>query len=219
MSIKKLSASIALGLGLIGASSAFAASTVDLSVIGTIVPTSCVPTLGATTVSLGNISTSDLDPINETPLTPKTVTFRIECLAPAKFAVRGVDNEASSVLVNANENYGLGMSGTQKIGYYQLRFQGPSLQGDSSPVIGLTSTDLMSWAAAPVSGPSGGDGPLISHGTNYLGFGDGGTTAVKDIEQMQGTLEVRAFIAPTSGLTVTTDTPINGNATLEVIYL
>lgn len=36
---------------------------------------------------------------------------------------------------------------------------------------------------------------------------------------MTGTIEVKAYIAPTSGMTLTGEVPIRGNATINVMYL
>ncbi|MBR7512826.1 hypothetical protein KC219_21965, partial [Mycobacterium tuberculosis] len=45
------------------------------------------------------------------------------------------------------------------------------------------------------------------------------TTGPSPIEALQGVVHVVAKIMPTNGLTLTEDAPINGSATLNVIYL
>lgn len=219
MFAKKTINAASVGLGLMLSSTVFASSSIDLSVRGTIIPTSCVPTLSSDNIDLGNVSTADLQADATTQLRTRSVSVNVQCNAPAQFALRGIDNRAGSALIPDDTAFGLGLNGTEKIGYYSLRFLDTSLLGDGDPVIGLASTNKTTWAAAPLTGVEGGSGPAVSHGSNYLGFADSGTVAVKNIEQFQGTLELRPIIAPTDSLTVGSEIIIDGAATIEVTYL
>ena len=60
-------------------SPAFAASTVDLTVKGLIVPSACMPSLSANTVDVGRISVKDLNQDTRTQLTPATLQLGIDC--------------------------------------------------------------------------------------------------------------------------------------------
>lgn len=217
--IKKYALAASACLAVTLSSGASASSTVDLTITGRILPTSCTPVLSTSTVNLGNISISDLNLETPTPLTAATVAVTVSCDSPAQFALRGIDNNPGSAWKTDDTAFGMGLNGTEKIGYFNMRFLDTSLQGDGVTVIGLNSVDQVNWTAAPITDPEGGSGPAISHGENYLGFGDTGTLIVKPIERLQGTLEVRATIAPRDSLDTTTDITLDGSATIELTYL
>lgn len=222
MSMKKIAVSVILGMGVAATSGAFAASTADLSVIGTIVPSSCDITLSNNKVELGKISSSDLTADATTELQAKTLEVEVSCEAPAKFSLSAVDNTGDSAAVTADTAFGLGKtSNNEKFGHFSLRFNGTTLEGDSTSVIGLASTDKTTWAVAPTTPEPGStvNGPALSKGSNYLAFGDGvGPAAVKDIKEFSGTLEVRTFIAAANSLTLDDDESFAGSATIEVNY-
>ena len=75
---------------------AFAASTVDLTVKGLIVPSACTPTLSANTVDVGRVSVKDLNQEAETWLTPTTLQLGIDCESATLFAMQTTDNRADS---------------------------------------------------------------------------------------------------------------------------
>lgn len=220
MNFQKTAIGALFGLGLTVTSAAFADNSVDLAVTGTLYPDSCSIDLSAAEVDLGRVATSTLSPTLNTELTPDSVVLNVLCSAPTPFALRTVDNAAGSAIDTDATSHGLGQTGdTQNIGYYTLRFDGATLNDDSTAVTGLTSTDRATWTAAPVTAPgSAADGPALSHGANYLAFADTGVIP-RNITRLNGTLQVNAFIAPLNDLTVIDDVAIAGSATIEIVYL
>lgn len=111
----------------------------DLSVIGTIAPSACTPTLGGGTVDYGTIASSSLSATAYTVLPEKVMSIAISCNAPAKVALMGNSGRPGS-LAGALEYgdgqgrapvdfasgrqavVGLGLHGTEQIGGYSMLF-------------------------------------------------------------------------------------------------
>lgn len=65
------------------------AESVDLNVIGTIIPTSCIPAFaGGGTVDLRKISAATLNPTTQTLLPERDISLHINCDAPARSKCR-----------------------------------------------------------------------------------------------------------------------------------
>ncbi|EMI5491517.1 DUF1120 domain-containing protein [Providencia stuartii] len=92
---------------------AMAADSVDISVIGTISPTSCVPTAsGGGVVDYGNINPNSLNATGPTVLPAKTVNLSISCDGEAYVALRANSNRTNTVTdTNGAEN----ISGSAKV--------------------------------------------------------------------------------------------------------
>ncbi|WP_213878667.1 DUF1120 domain-containing protein [Pseudomonas sp. dw_358] len=223
MTFKKISLGVVLGLGLAATSGVFADESVDLSVIGTITPTACDITLSKYTVDLGNINSKALSATVINELRSDTVDLNVLCDAPARFTLATVDNGAGSALRDDSASFGLGFAeGDAKIGYFSMRFNGSTLDADGTSVLGLASVDKATWAeasTAPDAGPGAVTGPALNHGANYLAFGETVAAGVKEITELNGTLQVRTFVAPTSDLNLNDDIELDGSATIEVMYL
>lgn len=87
-----LTAMLALGLAM----PAVCASTADIRVTGTLVPSACTPTLRISTLHFGTVSSADLHPERPTALTEHTPTLTIQCGTPTLYGLRVVDNRAGS---------------------------------------------------------------------------------------------------------------------------
>ncbi|WP_367345913.1 DUF1120 domain-containing protein [Stenotrophomonas bentonitica] len=194
------------------APSAFAQSA-DLSINGRIFPGACVVDLdGGGVADLGNIRLDSLNTDASTPLDAVNMNMNVSCESAVRFAFTGVDNAGDSA-TNANE-YGLGLTAAEeKIGSARLGMADVIIDGASSHA--LTSSDGgATWTIVLLPNgihvPKGG---LMGFNTERVSTGP---SAIKD---MQATLQVQPTIAPTSGLTVTEDVAINGNATINLVYL
>lgn len=220
MFAQKLTLAAVMGLGLIGAGSAFAADTADITVTGTITPAACDITLTNADISHGKIAYKHLTDGAVKELNAVTVGVNVLCDAATKFALSADNGGDDSSFDPTKSEFGLGKNGaTEKFGYFTLRFDGSTLMGEGADrLIGLNSADKATWTAAPTSADGGVTGPVLSH-SGYLGFGAPATTDVKDITEFDGDLEVRTFIAPKDELTLTADVDFNGNATVVVNYL
>ena len=210
---------IALFSLLLGGTSAVqAASIVDLAVTGLITPTACTPQLSdGAVIDYGKISQQDLKVDRSTRLPVKPLHVNIACNAPNRFALRMHDNRDGSAMVNSEIYYGLGLDHSgNRIGLYSMTFDPLQTVVDSTAqAYGTESTTGgLAWRTANLN--------TIEIGANsYLGF-----TETKDsvagpsaIQVLISTVKVEAVINARQNLDLSTDTPLDGSATLEVLYL
>lgn len=194
------------------APAAFAASTTDVTVTGTITPAACTPSLaGGGNFDLGRISAQDLRP-GGTGLPTQVKSLGVVCDAPTRFALRAVDGRAGTD-TNPNEyTFGLGSSGSEKIGRYTMRLTNYIADG-SSQVVGV------------VSDNGGGRWFVYRdyiHNTNQpwlLSVAAAGQTEPLAMSVLSASLNLKAVIAPTTELTLTEDIQIDGASTIELVYL
>lgn len=190
------------------------AQSVDLSIIGNILPGACTATLGGGgVIDLGTVLAEKLDPVEETSLGSVRVPLTVVCQAPVRFAFMGIDNTGDSASVATR--YGLGLSPAgEKIGGVVISFKEPTVNG--VPLYYTRSEDGgQAWES------SGNDGPTWLGKVSINGFSTspGVLTGPDLIASLQTDLEVRTYIQPTSALTVEGNVPINGSATIDLIYL
>ena len=200
------------------ACAAQAASTTELTVGGSITPMACTPVLSAGgLVDFGKISQKDLNQATGTRLPLKSLTLTVSCNAPGRFALRMRDNRDDTAHVNSEIYYGLGFDNSgNRIGLYSMTFDPRKTLVDSTSLIYGTesTTGGLAWRTANLN--------TIEIGANsYLGF-----TETKDsvagpsaIQVLISTVKVEAVINARQNLDLSTDTPLDGSATLEVLYL
>lgn len=188
---------------------AFAASSTDLSVTGTITPSACAPTLSnGGIVDHGKVSARDLDPLLPTRLPVGEMQLEVHCEGATFFTLTTEDNRAGSSAINP-DFHGLGtVNGDQKLGSVAFGVFEP--QADSQPVQTIMSRDGgNTWGASSYLGHAG--------LTSFAAPGDSSSPiAIKDLSA-----RLRAFtiIAPASELTLVDELPIDGHATLQLKYL
>nr|WP_205885461.1 DUF1120 domain-containing protein [Pseudomonas sp. B14(2022)] len=203
---------------LCSAQPALAASSVDLNVKGRITPTACTPLLSSGgVIDYGKLSQQDLNVDKGTRLPVKQLQVSIGCNAPSRFALRMRDNRDGTATVNSEIYYGLGLDKSgNRIGLYSLSFDPRQTQVDTTaPVYGTESTTGgIAWRTADLN--------TIDIGANsYLGFTDtaGSTTGPSAIRELISTVKVETVINATKNLDLSSDTLLDGSATLEVVYL
>jgi type 1 fimbria pilin len=194
------------------APSAFAQSA-DLSINGRIFPGACVVDLGNGGVAeLGSIRLESLQADMTTVLDDVDLNMNIACQSAVRFALEGVDNSHDSSI--SPSQYGLGVTAAdEKIGSARLGFVDVTADGEAAQ--SMTSDDGGdTWVVNlfPETATIG-KGSMLGF---RVGTGGQGPMPIKDL---QGTVKVRATIAPTSELTVTEDVPVQGNATINLTYL
>lgn len=206
--MKTLLTAITTGLMLLGSATASAASTVDLTVKGLIVPSACTPNMSSGgIIDHGKISAKDLLPNNPTRIGTHVMTLVVVCDAPIQFALHSIDNRAGSSI--SSSDYGLGLiNGTQKLGWFQLMLRnavadGAQMQTIASADGGNTwySEDL--WDA----------GLYMALAT----LDD--ATQPAAVKELVTELVVDTIIARTDGLDLSNEVTLDGSATLEVKYL
>lgn len=203
---------------LASAATAQAASTVELTVGGLITPMACTPVLSAGgLIDFGKISQKDLNQATGTRLPLKSLTLTISCNAPGRFALRMRDNRDGTAHVNSEIYYGLGLdSAGNKLGVYSVSFDPKQTVADALPVTYGTesTTGGLAWRTSNSN-------PIDIGSNSLLGFTDvaGSTAGPSAIQNLTGTVTLEAVINAKQNLDLSVETPMDGSATLEVVYL
>lgn len=191
------------------AGNALAASSVDLTVKGLITPSACEPTLPiGGNVDIGKISARDLKADANTYLDAHLLQLTVTCDAPTLVAIEPHDNRAGSSSNDLPTSFGLGLiNTTEKLGYLELDLSGLSADGVAGQPIGSIDNGA-TWTR---------QGSLA---TGVIFSVAAGTTLTPiPVQLLTANMMVAAVIAPTSGLTLTEEVPIDGSVTLTVKYL
>jgi hypothetical protein len=194
-----------------------AASAVDVTVKGRITPMACTPLLSnGALIDYGKISHQDLNQDKSTRLPVKLLQVSIDCNAPNRFALRMRDNREGSATVNSEIYYGLGFDNSgNRIGLYSMTFDPRQTQVDSTTqVYGTESTTGgLAWRTANLN-------PINIGANSYLGFTDtpGSTAGPSAIRELISTVKVETVINAAQNLDLSSDTQLDGLATLEVVY-
>ena len=195
-----------------------AASTVELTVKGLITPMACTPTLSSGgVVDFGKISQQDLNQATGTRLPLKTLSLTVSCNAAGRYALRMRDNRDGTAHVNSEIYYGLGLdSSGNKVGVYSLSFDPKQTVADALPqVYGTESTTGgVAWRMSNLN-------PIDIGSRSLLGFTDlqGSTAGPSAIQALTTTVRLEAVINAKQNLDLSTEIPMDGHATLEVVYL
>lgn len=216
------------------AAPALAANSVDVSVVGTIAPGSCDVTLGGGgRIDHGTISQSSLDATDYTVLPVKSLPISITCTAPTSVAIststqrpnttasEGADSVNGSApspmpLFSAPRGaWGLGLSGTSRIGGFWMRVNPTSVLIDGATVESIDSSNLGgSWGVTGSGGVSSGISKLL------LSWAATATPTVPlAFTNMSGTLDVATYINKKSELDLTAPIRLDGLNTIELYYL
>ncbi|WP_084323719.1 DUF1120 domain-containing protein [Pseudomonas migulae] len=182
---------------------AFAASSTDLSVTGTITPNACTPTLSdGGIVNIGKISAKDLDLTSNTLVNTQPMQLNVNCNAANMFALNAIDNKAATSL--ADNWFGLGETNAlEKLGIFRAVIK--SALADGETVQAIYSLDGGTrWERTNQIGP----GELTSVGVNR-------PLPVKDLTME---LEIQTYIARADSLTLTDEITVDGSATFEMKY-
>ncbi|NCE90207.1 DUF1120 domain-containing protein [Pseudomonas sp. L13] len=200
------------------APSALAASTVDLSVHGLIVPAACLPQLSSGgLIDYGKIAQQDLNQETATRLPVKTLNVGIVCNGPVRYALRMRDNRDGSAMVNSEIYYGLGFDASgNRLGVYSMTFDPRQLQASNiAQVYGTESTTGgLAWRTSNLN-------PIDIGSRSYLGFTavEGSVSGPTAIGILGGNVTVQTVINARQNLDLSVETALDGSATLEVVYL
>ncbi|AZE98507.1 Beta-fimbriae probable major subunit [Pseudomonas orientalis] len=203
---------------IVSAESAWAASAVDLRVRGLIIPAACLPQLsGGGVVDYGKIARQDLNLDTATRLPAKTLHIGIACNAPTRYALRMRDNRDGSAMVNSEIYYGLGFDHSgNRLGVYSMSFDPRQTQAGNTPQIYGTesTTGGLAWRTSNLN-------PIDIGSRSYLGFTavEGSVSGPTAIGILGGIVTVQTVINARQNLDLSVDTPLDGSATLEVVYL
>ena len=193
---------------LLHSATTFAASSVDLTVKGLIVPSACTPGLsGGGVIDHGKISAKDLNPEQNTIIGNNTLSMTVNCDAAIQFAVHSIDNRAAS---GSSSSYGLGfINDTQRLGGYSLTLTNP-VSEDGTVVQTIASGDQgNTWYSDKVWDP----GMYMS----VASMDD--DTQPLPVKDLRVDVQVQTFVFRADGLDLSNEVTIDGSATLEVKYL
>lgn len=197
---------------------AHAGSTAELTVGGLITPMACTPVLsGGGLIDFGKISQQDLNQATGTRLPLKSLTLTVSCNAPGRYALRMADNRDGTAHVNSEIYYGLGLdSAGNRIGVYSVKFDPKQTVADDLAVAYGTesTTGGVAWRTSNTN-------PIDIGSRSLLGFTDvaGSTAGPSAIRNLTSTLTLEAVINARQNLELNVETPMDGSATLEVVYL
>lgn len=200
---------LAGALALTCASNAFAASSVDLSVRGTITPNACVPSVSNNgETDLGKISAKDLRPDLPTYLPRQVLQMTVTCDGTTLMAIESKDNREGTEYSNDYYNFGLGLTpNDEKLGY--LTVGTSNRLADGVTVRGIGSRDGgVTWDL---------ENTLMDDGINSVAAT--GTMTPIPLQQLTMDLSIGAVIAPATRLTLSNEVPIDGSVTMTVRYL
>lgn len=190
---------------------ASAASSVDLTVKGSITPNACIPSLSNDgLVDYGKISVQELNETGVTELPPYTFKLAVNCEGASLFALATLDNRQS--LAGPGASFVLGyINPTKWIGTYFLTLQ--NILVDDPAAYSIYSMDNGStWVFNP-------DRQVPSNILLAFGKQSSGVMAPVPIKDASADLLVEPFIFPKSYIPVGETIELDGSATFELRYL
>ncbi|MDI3439201.1 DUF1120 domain-containing protein [Erwinia sp. V90_4] len=218
--------------------SAFAADSVDVRVIGTIVPAACTPTLsGGGTVDYGTIKADTISATDYTVLPEKQIDFSISCDAPAKVALTAASGRPGSIAVgtetaqgvayppfnlfglNGVAAAGLGMDGSDKIGGYAVRIDNSTVTADGAAVDSLRADNRAGVVSAWTNDAWAGIVYSPYSQVRMTSWAAPGTTTPVAFTNLAGKLGVQAYINKGDALDLSKPIHLDGLTTITLLYL
>ncbi|MNJ48387.1 hypothetical protein D3C77_435800 [compost metagenome] len=190
----------------LAATQAFA-STVEMTVTGTITPSACTPTLSNNgVVDYGLVHAESLDNFQ---LPDRTLTLSVSCSAETSIAVIATDNRSGTASTPGDVYFGMGTYATKPIGRYSMAFQ-------SAQVDGAQQGALESLDGGATWKPS--DNVLLRDSTTSQDFRLAfGNTTPRPTTLMSANMRIQGSI--NADLPFTDDIEIDGSSTIEIKYL
>ncbi len=186
---------------------AWAASSPDLTVTGTITPDACTASLANSgTIDFGKIQAKDLNTTGFTELGRPRIQLTVACDGPTTFAIHAINNRPNAI---DTPFFGLGLtSAGEKLGHFVPYLY--DIMADGQPAASIISVNGGdTWVARQ----------YVAGGQHFAaGSPDnpGLPIAAKDLTM---DLEIRTWIGRADRLTLTDETAIDGSATFELKYL
>lgn len=206
----------ALGLTLACAGlDAHAAESSDLAVQGVIRPTACAITLASNgVVDFGTIPAADLSDTDLTQLPTARLDMQIQCDSSAQFGIKVVDNRAGTAEVPepslAQSYYGLGTAAGANIGSYRIVMKVGTGDGkNASPIASVNGGS--SWGRLD-------NKYYVAPNTTYA-WSTSASNVPSSMQTLAETLTIDAFVAAKQNLPVDNEIPLDGAATISLVYL
>lgn len=196
------------------------AESVDLSVVGTIIPTSCVPAFaGGGTVDLRKISAATLNKTVQTILPGRDISLTINCDALAQVEVSVRDNRAATKLPGISDGagqsnpvlfFGLGDINGARIGGFALRHGTPETDGTGRVLLTRTLT-APAWRV-----PSS---TLVSNAPALYSWGVNAATGPVAARHHAFPMHLLPIIGPSNALPIANEIPLDGSVTFDMFYI
>ncbi|MFS9772877.1 DUF1120 domain-containing protein [Enterobacter chuandaensis] len=223
----------------VAASSAMAASSIDIQVTGKIVPASCTPAFisGGGIADFGTMKAADLNDTTVTSLgDTKIIPISITCESPTRIGVTFNDAHADSAptadlpVFYGNQDFaldpastaGLGMYNGKKIGAYSMGIQKDA--GTATNDTGDNLYPIFQTDASLVSGWGNKSGvhylQINTDKSETYSFTNvlGGDAPVAQ-KQINFNVGIMAQINPTNDLNITDEVTLDGLTNVELVYL
>jgi len=199
---------------------------VDVKVIGEIVPPACTPSIGGgATIDYGTIKAASLAQDDYTVLDEKQLSMSVVCDSPMKVAFKTIDARKDSVvlpigkivqgetIIAASGMQGLGFADDKYIGSYSMYLGSGKIDDGSQLLIPLKSYDNgQNWSKPNHLWLTDNAGVIASIGAR-------GTLEPLAFTTLSGNLRVQAAINKGSELDLTKVINLDGLSTIEMIYL
>ncbi|HIE9359434.1 TPA: DUF1120 domain-containing protein [Klebsiella quasipneumoniae subsp. similipneumoniae] len=206
-----------------------AGDSIDVKVIGKIVPSACSVAVGNGAVfDYGTIKAETLATDDYTILGVKTADFSLTCEAPTKVALLTTDMRADSTValsgkqwnanggIPVNSSLGLGDANGTHIGAWAMWMETSSIKADGNTVVPIETnspTTNGNWQV-----PSSGTTWLAQKGI-YTSWASPSTQIPVALTTLTGTLSVQAGINKGSELDLTQSITLDGLANIQVYYI
>lgn len=184
------------------------ASSTDLSVTGSITPSSCTPTLSnGGVIDHGKMAAKDLQVVKPTLLDPAEMRLEVHCEGETFFTLTTVDNRAGTSAINP-AHHGLGTTEeNQKIGSVAFSLFDP-MADDAAVDVVISRNGGATWAPSPYLGHEA--------LTSFAAIGGPNTPIA--LKTLSARLRAFTIIVPATELTLLDEVPIDGQATLQLKY-
>lgn len=190
---------------------AMAASSVQLSVKGSITPSACPPSLSnGGLVDYSKISAQDLNPTGVTELPKSLFKLAVNCEGSSLFGLNAQDNR--STIAGPGAFFILGrISPTNWVGSYFLSMENVVTDDPAAhPIYSLDNGS--NWLYSP-------EHPVPANTLNAFGNQSSGTRGPVPLTGVALDLVVQPYIYPKSLIPAGETIPLDGSATFELRYL
>ena len=217
------------------------AESVSVTVTGTLAPGACIPTLtGGGVVDYGTLSPSLLSPDTYTALPVKEVGFSIACTAPVRLTIQAATGRPGTVLGSAESTRGVGINpipllgvatgvpvvglgfdtdGVTKIGGYAVAPMVGSFTADGVAVDILTQRGAFPTSNWVLLSTASSIYTSFDFQNRFTAWATVGELTPVTFMNLNGILEVQAYLNTSSALNLSHSIVLNGLTTIEILYL
>lgn len=183
-------------------------------------PRSCTPRLTPSTLELGTVPRSSLDPEVATVLPRRSVQLQLNCSGPTLLAVKLLDNRASAdarwaATVPGPARFALAPREGGVAGIYTVSFGAVIADGQAVQVLRGTGERASSWSGQDEGTPL----QRFDAQSAVYAFAAPGHVAPVAVDTLSAPLDVEVRLAPTSALEAGEEVLLDGGVTVEIVYL